>query len=59
LKLRNLSPNYSGKVWVSLSKFKDHLNRKQPTPVLTSNFLSYAQGWDDPIPEIIKEAELG
>jgi len=40
LKLRNLSPYYIKKVWELLSKFKDYLNQRQPTPELAKSFLS-------------------
>ncbi len=40
LKLRNLSPNYTKKVWELLSKFKAYLNQHQPTPELAKSFLA-------------------
>jgi hypothetical protein len=40
LKLRNLTPNYVNKVWELLSKFKNYLNQRQPTPELAKSFLS-------------------
>jgi integrase/recombinase XerD len=40
LRLRNLSANYINKVWQLLSKFKDYLNQRQPTPELAKSFLS-------------------
>ncbi|HJX12236.1 MAG TPA: hypothetical protein VJ377_01775, partial [Dehalococcoidales bacterium] len=40
LKLRNLSPNYTKKVWELLSKFKAYLNQRQPTPELAKSFLA-------------------
>jgi len=40
LKLRNLSPNYTKKVWELLSKFKEYLNGFPPSPELAKSFLA-------------------